>query len=432
MIQLACIHCGHRFELEKQEGALCPSCGWSSSIVLASEIAQNKASSAKKKSTSEKSSWFFGFLIFVLKFLAFAGMLFLVVWMSLKFWNSHHDPFRQSQNKKASQKINLDGSKPQPLKPMAPAALSVNEELALNSKIEIPQEVQLDDADQKLLQQAVDLMSGNVEKLPSGSWTLDQFKKFVEQQEKVFHMPLPRGYKKDLEELFQKTYAKAYDLFLAGKTQESRDAYVAALGFPVYENDVRKHRAVVLTMLRSFVNDTIAKIGSMNFALARQRSNGLAEQVSAEYAGLQQQIRASQWSVALNAIEKMEVLLPDASSVTATLQAPTYVTGFEKVDGDIQPVLLKLLQVPAWTFDPNDLKNDLDVKKTLLFKLTDPDRKSSLENYNQALEKIKIKSWAEAVAFLQVVKSPAELKQDADQKIELIGKLTGGLPAAAS
>ena len=40
------------------------------------------------------------------------------------------------------------------------------------------------------------------------------------------------------------------------------------------------------------------------------------------------------------------------------------------VDADIQPVLMRLLQVPAWAFDLNELKSDLQVKRGILLKLT--------------------------------------------------------------
>ena len=429
MIQLACTHCGHRFELEKKEGALCPSCGWSSSVILATDV-KKQVQTPSKKTSSFSLSWLPGFLIFALKVLLGAGLFFMVVWWGLKFLKPALS--EKSPNKKQSQVIKVSELKPTNTGSVAPAKLTADEETALNSKISISAEVQLDDNDQKLLQRAIDLTAGNVEKLPSGSWSLQQFKQFVEQQEKVFHMPLPRSYKKSLDDLFAKTYATAYDLFLAGKIQQARDAYVSSLGFPIYNNDVRKHRAVVLTMMRSFVNDTIAKIGSMNFALARQVSSGVAEQVGSAYEVLQQQIRASQWSESLNSIEKIETLLPAPDAMSPTLQAPTYVAGFEKIDGDVQAALLKLLQVPAWTFDLNEFKSDLDVKKSLLLKLTDSERKNSVESYHRALEKIQTKNWSEAVALLREIKQPDELKSDADQKISLIEKLIGGLPAMAS
>ncbi len=401
---------------------MCPSCGWSSSVVPASELAQNKSQNPKKKTMPDAVSWLPGFIFFVLKFLVFACLLALLVWGSIQFLNSHRAQSEKFQNQKVSQNINLNVSAP---KPAAPLALSTDELALLNSKIKISPEAQLEDSDQKLLQRAVDLTAGNVEKLPSSSWTLEQFKQFVEKQEKIFHMPLPRSYKKSLEDLFQKTYASAYDLFLSGKIQQARDAYVSSLGFPVYDNDVRKHCAVILTMLRSYVNDTIAKIGSLNFALARQSSNGLTEQIGAAYAGVHSKFGRINGLKLLSSIEKTEALLPDPQAMTAILQAPSYAVGFEKVDRDIQPVLMRLLQVPAWAFDLNELKSDLDVKKALLLKLTDPDRKISIENYNKAVEKIQAKAWGEAIIFLNGVKSPQELKQDTDQKINLIKKLTG-------
>ena len=61
-----------------------------------------------------------------------------------------------------------------------------------------------------------------------------------------------------------------------------------------------------------------------------------------------------------------------------------------------------------------------------MLKLTDADRKLSIETYAKAVEKIKQKLWAEAIPFLREVKSPDELKQNAEQKIILIEKLIGG------
>ncbi len=422
MIQLACTHCSHRFELEMKEGALCPSCGWSSSVVPASDLLNQSKSTAKVASAPSVLSGILGFLIFILKFLGIAVLVLLLVWgvVSLvKKSKSGRGQLTLSQAKP----LDIQGHLPQVSKSV-PSELSEAELTELNSPLTLSAEVQLSDDDQKLLQDAVDLNAGNVEKLPSVNWTLDQLKQFIEAQEKNFHMPLPRSYKKDLEELFQKNYVPAYDLFLAGKIQQARDAYVASLGFPIYGNDIRKHRAVILTMIRDFLNDTIAKIGAMNFALARLSSNALAEQTSILYESIQAKIRAGQWSDSLVDIEKLESLLPAVGG--SVVQAPAYSAGFEKVDADIQPVLMKLLQVPAWAFDLNELKSDLQFKRAVLLKLTDVDRKVSIESYAKAVEKIKQKLWVEAIPFLREVKSPDELKQNADQKIILIQKLIGG------
>ena len=358
MIQLACTHCSHRFELEMQEGALCPSCGWSSSVVRASDLENKEKQTTKAKIAPSAWLGILSFLTFVLKFVGVIVLAVLLAWGAVRLVKkakSSRAQFTSSQTKP----LDIQGHLPQVSKSV-PSELSQAELTELNSPLIISAEVQLSDDDQKLLQNAVDLKAGNVEKLPSVNWTFDQLKKFIEVQEKKFHMPLPRSYKKDLEELFQKNYVPAYDLFLAGKIQLARDAYVVSLGFPIYGNDIRKHRAVILTMMRDFLNDTIAKIGAMNFALARLGSNALAEQTSVLYAGIQGEIRAGQWSDSLVEIGKLESLLPSVGG--SVVQAPAYSAGFEKVDADIQPVLIRLLQVPAWAFDLNELKSDLQVK----------------------------------------------------------------------
>jgi len=421
MIQLACTHCRHQFELERKEGALCPSCGWSSSVILASELESQTSKTAQIKSSTPSFSWVSGFFIFALKFLAFAAVITLFIFGIVKFLGSHRSPKTQSKEIKVAQ-TSSDSKSSQSLP--TPAVLSADEQVSLNSSLQIPVEPQLTDEDQNLLQKSMDLTAGNVEKLPSVNWTAEQFKQYLEAQEKQYRMPLPRNYKKSIQELFQKNYAIAYDLFLEGKIQRARDAYVASLGLPIYENNVRKHRAVVLTMLRNFLNDTIAKIGAMNFALARQSVSGKDAEIGTAYAALQQQIRARQWNDARESIKKIEAILPE-SAVSDVLQAPPYTKGFEMVDADIQPVLFRLLQVPAWTFNLSELKSDLEVKKTLLAQLSDPDRKSSLESYGKAMVEIQARAWNKALPFLQAVKSPAELKQDAETKVSLIGRLSG-------
>lgn len=429
MIQLTCTHCGNQFELEQKDGAVCPSCGWASTVIPSAEVTRVKDKVVKPQKVAQDFSWISGFFIFVLKFLVIAGLIGLLIWGAIHFFSSRKTSTFSQSKQSTAEPISLV---PTESKKTTPTVLSPDEQALLNSKLDVPVDVQLSDQDQNLLQYSVDLTAGNVEKLPSTNWTFAEFKEFVEKQEKAVRIPLPRSYKKSLEELFQKTYATAYDLFLAGKIQQARDVYVASMGLPVYSNDVRKHRAVVLTMLRGFLNDTIAKIGALNFTLARQQSTGLAEQVGAAYVSMQQHIRSNAWNEALVSLEKVEALLPDPSKVLPVLQAPPYVAGFEKVDGDIQPVLLKLLQVPAWTFDLNDLKGDLEVKRSVLMQLTDPSRKSSIENYNQAIQKIQAKAWVEALAFLSEVKSPEDLKQDAVQKMNLIKKIMGDAPVKVS
>ena len=211
MIQLACTHCGHQFELERKEGALCSSCGWSSSVILAAELESQTSKTAQIKSNTLSFSWVSGFFIFALKFLAFAAVIALFIFGMVKFLGAHRPPKTQSKEINVAASNN---SKPSSSLP-APIALSADEQSSLNSSLQIPVEPQLTDEDQNLLQKSMDLTAGNVEKLPSANWTAEQFKQYLEAQEKQYRIPLPHNYKKSIQELFQKNYAIAYDLFLS-------------------------------------------------------------------------------------------------------------------------------------------------------------------------------------------------------------------------
>lgn len=425
MINLACTHCGHQFELETKEGALCPSCGWSSSVVFAAELESGKKEDANAK-RSASSHWMIGFLFFLAKaagILLAAGLLIGGIILFLNRLNLQEGGKPPRPTSKSEILVGSNLNLPEKGKP---ASLSAAEKAVLDSKLNLPEKAVVTDQDLKLLQRSIDWNVGDVEKLPSGNWSLQQFKEYIELQEKKFKMPLPRSYKKDLEELFEKTYATAYDFFLAGKLLESRNAYVAALAFPVYANDVRKHRAVVLTMFRSFLNDTIAKIGALNFALARRGVSGQIDQAGMIYGALQQQILAEEWTQAMASIQRLENLLPSSASRGSVVQAPPYAADFAKVDADMQPSLTNLLQVPAWPLDMAALQGDLSVKKMILEPLIDSRRKSSIQSYDRAAEKIQIQAWDEAAALLKKVEVPEDLKQDAEQKLNLIEKLISG------
>jgi len=441
MIQLACTHCSHRFELETIAGAVCPSCGWSSSVVPASDLESASVSNSKQKKKAEAPHWFVGFLFFCLKVLLLIGIIALIVIAARSFLKSRGSDVKSKPASSASVLGGIFSKKESEfpradIKPDAAlppsGALTPQEEAFLKTAFSISDEPVLSDQDLKLLQRSIDLQASVVEQLPSTSWTLAQFKEFIDIQEEKFKMPLPRGYKKDLAELFEKTYATAYDLFLNGRIQQARDAYVASLGFPVYVNDVRKHRAVVLTMMRGFLNDTIAKIGALNFTLARQGNQSQSEQAGLEYARFQGLIRDSKWNDAMASLEKLEALLPANPQAAKVSQAPPYGPEFTKIDDDMKPSLTRLLQVPAWPFDVNALKGDLSVKKMILIPLTDPERKPSIQKYREAMRLIELKSWPAAAQLLKEVKSPEDLAQDADDKLSLIERLISAVPPQAT
>jgi len=440
MIQLACTHCGHRFELETIAGAVCPSCGWSSSVVRAVDLEPESASASRNKKNAEAPHWLVGFLFFCLKIALLIGIIILIVLGTRSFLKNRGSDTESKSSPSASvlggvfSKKNDESTrvniKPDTALPQS-GALTPQEENFLNASFSISDEPVLSDQNLKLLQRSIDLQASVIEQLPSTSWTLAQFKEFIEIQEEKFKMPLPRGYKKDLADLFEKTYATAYDLFLNGRIQQARDAYVASLSFPVYVNDVRKHRAVVLTMMRGFLNDTIAKIGALNFTLARQGTQSQSEQAGLEYARFQGLIRESKWNDAMASLEKLEALLPENPQAAQVSQAPPYGPEFTKIDDDMKPSLTRLLQVPAWPFDVNALKGDLSVKKMILIPLTDPERKPSIQKYREAMRLIESKSWLAAAKLLKEVKSPEDLAQDADDKLRLIERLISAAPVQA-
>ena len=359
------------------------------------------------------------YLLRVLLFLAILAAAGFLGYKGYKIFNSSSHSWksfsikRPSDNKKAAQAVT---------DPMT--LLSPQEKEMLSHEVTIPVDRVPDAGEQGILGRSVPFQTGWVEKLPSAVLTLEQYQKIIADEEARYKMPFARSYKKKLEELFRTKYLAAADAFKNGDVLAARNFWVESLAFPLYSTDLKKHRAVALTMLRPFINDTLAKVSAMNQSVVDRIKKSKEQALSAEYQKLAGLITQKKWPEALVVIGQMTMEL-DQIRKNATPQAPpSYPVAFGTIDVDLQRPLMDLMTpTPSTTADLQPLQQDLVEKKEVIETFTEAYLKNAQAAYQSALGLIRDKKWEEAAQALGVIQGPQALQLDATGKIAILGKM---------
>ncbi len=430
-----CTHCGRHFEAEEKENIECPGCYWSSSV---------KKDEGEEKETPEsslsagKEDLFIGsgkgvggvigkvksfFLILVILGLA-AGVVFAAWPLVQSFFSS--DKIKISlPSEKAKEKITPQESA-RTTAAAGQAPLTEKEKNILNRRLEIDPNRKPSAEEQKILDFHASFQTGLVEKLPSQAWTLENFKKLIAEQEHFYKVPLPGSYKRKLEKLFQEKYFSAQTAFEQGNLRGARDLWVASLAFPIYANDVKKHRGVVLTMLRPFVNDTLSKIGAINNVLVEGKVREKERIITEQYQSLFGLIQNQSWNEALASIQELEKGLQDLENpAQEAMIPPAYPQSVALVDEGIRATLRDLLSPSPQGFaDFGPLRQDIVAKKTVVLSFLPEMLEKSRKYYQTALEMIEKGEWSQAQVQLRQVTMPLELVEDAQEKMKILEKLT--------
>lgn len=426
--RFVCNHCGKKFELETPEAKECPGCFWSSSVKREDELLSGKkdifrSSQAVAAMPGRKVS--FGNLKYLFRALLVIAILSAAGFLAYKvyriFASSSHGwealSIKPPRNSERSEKPAVDPE----------AVLSLQEKEMLSHEITIPADWVPDPGEQEILSRSVPFQTGWMEKLPSTVWTLEQYQKMIAEQEAFYKMPFARSYKKKLEELFKARYLAAADAFAKGDVLAARNLWVESLAFPLYSTDLKKHRAVALTMLRPFINDTLSKVSAMNQSLLDKRKKTAEQTLSLEYQKLIGLTAQKKWQEALTVIGQMTPEV-DALRKNAASQEvpPPYPASFGTIDLDLQRPLMDLMSPsPTSTADLQPLQQDLVEKKEVIETFTEAYLKSATAVYQSALGLIRDKKWQEAAQALRSIQGPQALQQDAAGKIAILEKIAG-------
>lgn len=425
IVEYRCTHCGRKFEAEEREVQECPGCFWSTSVKpnddVIDPLIQNTLDPKKKPVVFlKKRSFWKG----ILKFGFGIILLFLITWGMMKALPWIRDMLAQlnsSQiNTTALQKdILFDVSD------MDSKSLSDDEKRRLESVITMPADFALTETDREILNRKQGLKTGRVENLPSAIWSLEQFNHLLDEQQTFYKVPLPRSYRKKLESLFLETYSVSQEAYQAGNLIEARNLWVESLAFPIYADELQKHRGVALTMLRPFINDTLAKIGVVNNLFAERKIREKEERINQLYESLFPMMANREWQRALDQIAVIEenIQILDKSK-PVDFMIPPYPPSIQQLDPGIQSALVDLLNTqPPTVADVKELQNDLHAKKTVLENLI-PERREQMQSiYNEAIQHIEAKEWENAIAKLRKVSFPDMLVEDARTKMRIIEKI---------
>jgi hypothetical protein len=213
--------------------------------------------------------------------------------------------------------------------------------------------------------------------------------------------------------------------FEKGDVLAARNLWVESLAFPLYSKDLKIHRAVALTMMRPFINDTLSKISAMNQSLLDQKKKNKEQALGAEYQKLIGLTAQKKWPEALAVIVQMlqEVDLLRKNGMPQEVP-PSYPASFGTIDLDLQRALMDLMSPsPSSTIDLQPLQQDLVEKKEVIETFTDVYVKNAMAVYQSALGLIREKKWQEAAQTLGTIQGPQALLQDAAAKIAILGKL---------
>jgi len=426
LVPYVCSHCGRRFEAEEKENIECPGCYWSSSVKKEEEAAGEElkqdlfVGSGKKASGALEKLKLFFMVCLIGGLVAAIGFFGWPLAQSFLSSNESPLPFGKMKEKIAGQEAVKKDAAPAP----DSNQLTEEEKSILNRRLELAAGRKPSPEEQKVLDYHASFQTGLVEKLPSQAWTLENFKKMIAEQERAYQVPLPGSYKRKLDQLFKEKYLPAQAAFEQGNLQAARDLWAGSLAFPIYGNDIKKHRGVILTMLRPFINDTLSKIGAINNALVEGKIRGKERIITEEYQSLFALLQSLSWKEALAAIQKMETSLRELENPAQESATPAYPQDIALVDEGIRATLVDLLTPPPQGFaDFEPLRQDILAKKNVVLGFLPESLEKSRRYYEAGLERIKKGEWSQAQVELRQVAIPLELVNDAKEKIKILEKL---------
>lgn len=432
-----CTHCGKKFESEEKDILECPGCFWSTSVKKEEDVAESRLSDSSEKKSPR------GPLV-IPPFLKLAAVLILGIGIAALAF-----PFlkkilpapapRETQDiqvpaEESKAAVTKKDGAQQPQKPAAPpvqglAGLTPEEKNILERRLDFKADREPGADEIKILNNRAPFSSGSVEKLPSQAWTLEDYQKLIAEQEKFYRVPLPGSYKKKLTNLFKEKYTPAANAFNEGKLLEARNLWVESLAFPVYDNNLSKHRGVVLTMLRGFVNDTLSKIGAINTSLAEGKTRDQERLVTEEYLKLLGALEKKSWQDAYGiatALQGQIDALNDPGNSSKTDVGAYPVSALGQIDDGIRATLLELFNVqPTSVADLEPMQRDILLKRKVIESFLPANLDPVLRHYAEAMDLIAQSNWADAEGKLKQISYPLALFDDAREKIKVLRKLQG-------
>jgi len=254
-------------------------------------------------------------------------------------------------------------------------------------------------------------------------WSREDFEAKLEAEEKRRKIPLNWGYRRKIIKLFETHYLAGATSFQNGNYELARDQFIQALSFPVYQNDVKLFRAVVLVMLRPYVNEVIGKLAVINQRSLSQGSMVEIKSIFTSYEMLFTFFDSQDWEKAAHLIAslKKRIHAVDSNPQGEQIQYPP---SLATIDAELQNAIRteaspKSDAIVSW----KAILIDLDLKERV-FAQNNPDQlRAAQTTFNQAVDLFQQGDWSEAAEKLRAIHSPPELVEEARKRLALIGKV---------
>lgn len=410
MEKFLCSHCGHHFQSESRENLVCPSCFWSTSVEKEENVA-SRVQAEEPVSTFSRSQ--------PRVFLWTVGVLFALVLVGISLFVIRHV---QKQNE-ILQKIKSKNARA--IASQAPElALLPQEREILTRKVALEPAGEITPSEKEILARRAALRSRMMLGLPTPPWSESQFEEFLKSEEAHYRVPLERSYRRKLKRIFKEHYLPAAQAFEAKDFLKSRDEWIRSLGFPVYHEDIQKHRGVVLTMLRAYVNDVLSKIGMMNALLTEKDLFAAEEKTLSAYGNFYELLQKGAWEEANAALLGLQKTLQEVENLQRPVQAPALPQEVVLVDPDIREVLLSQTSARDQGIrDWADLRQDLQAKEKVIQSRLPATLEALQKEYEEILSLIENQNWQEAKGRLEKIDFPEALREDARAKIGVLNKL---------
>lgn len=423
-----CTHCHHTFEAAEHEFRHCPKCFWTTSIEpLRDESAQTPSGAKippsqpipKRIGRPPKILWvgaiFLGLIAAVFYFIS-SGRATPLLNISLKPIVSG---FQHMKKDKVSKKeIPAPSMAQDPL-----STLTAEEKTRLRSRFELTIPRPLSEDEEAILKKQVSFSFEANQPLSLAMWTKEDLKSFLKTEQARRKIPLGFGFNRAVSRLFEQHYLAAGRLIASGNMEGAREELLKAIAFPVYQNDIKLHRAVALVMLRPYINDVIGKITAINQHLMNRRLESQAETIFQAYRELFPILELKDWEEFLSRSSALRDQI--MSFQTASQQAANeYPAAIGRVDQDIRVVLERSAKPdPKKIVDFKTLFIDLDLKERIA-RENMPEALSDIQKrYERALRFVEERNWQEAHKILKEIDYPPELVEEAAGKLQILEKI---------
>ena len=434
-VKYICSHCGRRFEAEEREIVECPGCFWSTSVGKDDGSVKTASAPAPQAARGNQEGAKFAPINISFPSLPLKPLAVLLLIASLAaalyFFNLPARLAGLLPKKSISVRGPVETSPAQPgvaesaAPPAAPSqGFSQEDTAVLERDISAQITGELSPPEKTSLEREASLTTGLVERLPAAAWTRQTYESMITEQEKNFKISLPRSYRKKLIELFEAEYLPAAQAFEQSRLLEARDGWVRSLAFPLYSEDLRKHRGVALTMLRPFINDTLSKVGVLNNLLREKALRGMEEGLNQRYAQFRQNLLEQKWDIAIDLGKALEAELVSYEQKAFSADGPPpYPAEIAKVDQDIGFTLSELLKAPDPTVaDVGGMLQDVRIKNQIADARASGGMDGQISLYKSALDLIKTGNQSQAAEELRKIQSPPALVQDSREKLQVLGK----------